>query len=312
MASTAMQSREPLPGPSGAPGAGTLQRLESLPGVALLRAISRNPVGFVGFLGVVAFLLLAFVGPQVIPLDKTVRVDQIYQAPSLAHPMGTDYQGRDVWSQVVHGGRDILSVATVAALLTTIIAISLGALSALAGGWLDSLVVGLADVILTTPQLAILIVLAGLVRLNNVLLLAVILALLNWPSLFRAVRAQVLSLKERDYVEAARALDLGTRHIIFREIVPQIMSFIAIAFVFGMRGAIYGQVGLIFLGLVPLSGTNWGIMINFAWQKGAIFYKGSFWYIMGPVLMIALLQLSLVTMSRSLDEVFNPRLRTRI
>lgn len=123
------------------------------------------------------------------------------------------------------------------------------------------------------------------------------------------MRAQVLSLKEREYVEAARVLDLGTGHILFREVLPNLTSYIAINFVIAMTGAIYGQIILYFFGLVPLSGDNWGLMIQFAFTKGAIYFTDSLWYIMSPIVAICLLQLSLVLISRSLEEMFNPRLR---
>jgi peptide/nickel transport system permease protein len=145
-----------------------------------------------------------------------------------------------------------------------------------------------------------------------VLFLAVILGLLSWPSLSRAIRAQVLSLRERDFVESARALDLGTGHIILREIMPNMASYLAVSLIFAMTAAVYAQVGLVFLGLVPMSGTNWGVMLQLAWTKGAIFYPKAFWYIMGPVFAFALFQLALVFASRSLEEVFNPRLRTGV
>ncbi|HEU0164287.1 MAG TPA: ABC transporter permease subunit, partial [Thermomicrobiales bacterium] len=141
------------------------------------------------------------------------------------------------------------------------------------------------------------------------LLLAVVLAATAWPALLRAVRAQVLSLKEREYVEAARMLDLGTPRILFREVIPNMMSYIVINFVFAMTSAIYGQVVLFFLGLVPLAGNNWGLMINEAYTKGALFYKDSVLYILAPIFMVVILQLSLVMISRSLEDVFNPRLR---
>jgi peptide/nickel transport system permease protein len=123
------------------------------------------------------------------------------------------------------------------------------------------------------------------------------------------VRAQTLSLKERDFIEAARALDLGTRHIIFREMVPNMMSYIVISFTLALTTAIYDQVALIFLGLVPFSGSNWSVMISWGWNHGALFFKNSVWYIMAPVVAIAVLQLAIITMARSLEMVFNPRLR---
>ena len=212
----------------------------------------------------------------------------------------------------MHGGKDVLYVGFLASLIATFIAVTLGSLSAVIGGRFDGLMMGLTDIVLTIPQFPLLAVLAGLVQFNSLSLLAVILGLLSWPVLLRAIRSQVLSLKERDYVEAALALDLGTRHIIFSEILPNIMAFIAISFALGMTNAIYQQVGLIYLGLVPLSGTNWGVMINLAWVRGAIFFKDSLFYILSPIMAIALFQLSVVWMTRSLEEVFNPRLRADV
>jgi peptide/nickel transport system permease protein len=140
-------------------------------------------------------------------------------------------------------------------------------------------------------------------------MLAVIIALLSWPTLLRAVRAQVLSLREREYVEAARVLDLGMPRILFVEILPNMASFILMSFTIAMTSAIYAEVFLYLFGVVPLAGNNWGIMLNQAWVRGAIFFKQSLLYILAPVLAISLLQLSIVTMTRSLEEILNPRLR---
>ncbi len=276
------------------------------------RLLTYNKMGFLGLLGVVFFVLMSLVGPLVVPLDTTTKVDKIYQPPSWEFPLGTDSEGRDIFSQIVHGGRDVLIVAFLAGFISTAIAVILGSLSALVGGWVDNAIMALADIVLTIPQFPLLAVLAGLVKFNNITLLAIILGVLSWPSLTRAIRAQVLSLREREFVEAARALDLGTRHIIFREIMPNMMSYIAINLIFAMTAAIYAQVGLVFLGLVPFSGQNWGVMLSLAWTRGAIFYKDSIWYIMSPVAAIALFQLSLVSLTRLLEEIFNPRLRTSV
>lgn len=276
--------------------------------VGFLRVMLRNKVGFIGFIVFVSIVIMAFIGPFLVP-DNPPNTTQIYQAPSGTHPFGTDYSGRDVLIQIINGGRPVLVVGFLAATLTTIIAVVFGALSAYAGGWIDSAITGLADVVLTIPHLPLLAVLAGIISFRSAWQLALIIAVLAWPTLLRAVRAQVLSLRERDYVEAAQALDLGTRHIIFREILPNMRSYIAISFTIGMTSAIYAQIGLYFLGLAPLAGDNWGIMLNFAWGRGAIYFKNSFWYIMAPILVISLLQLSMVTMTRSLEDIFNPRLQ---
>ena len=154
--------------------------------------------------------------------------------------------------------------------------------------------------------------LAAFITLDSLTVLGLLLGLLAWPALLRAVRSQVLSLKERDFIEAARALDMGTSHIIFRELVPNMMTYIVISFTLALTSAIYTQVGLVFLGLVPISTSNWGVMISLAWTRGAIFYTDSLWYIMSPIVAIACFQLAVVTMSRSLELAFNPRLRTTV
>jgi peptide/nickel transport system permease protein len=278
-------------------------------GTGVVRAMARNRAGFIGFLGVLFFVLLAFVGPLFTPDRLETDVTRIYEPPSWEHPFGTDYEGRDVFVQIVNGGRSIMVVGVLAAALSTLIAITFGSLAAYLGGPVDSVIMMLTDVVLTIPQLPLLAVLAAFVKLDSAGLLAVLIALLAWPTLLRAVRAQVLSLKEREYIEAARALDLGTPRILFAEILPNMASYVAMNFTIGMTTAIYAQVGLYFLGLAPLGGDNWGIMLNLAWVRGAVFFQDSLMYILAPVLAISLLQLSMVTMTRSLEDVFNPRLR---
>jgi peptide/nickel transport system permease protein len=274
-----------------------------------LKLMARNKVGFAGFILVVTIILISFVGPLFVPLDETVDVTQIYQSPSLSHPLGTDSEGKDVLSQIIHGGWPILTIGYLAAAISTTIAVTLGSLGAFLGGRVDTGFTWLADMVLTIPQLPLLAVLAGVLSLNSRLAVAGLIGALFWPTLMRAIRAQVLSLKERDYVESARALDLGTPHIVFREIAPNMAGYIAINFTLAVTASMYAVVALTLLGLVPLSENNWGVMINLAWTRGAIFSKDSVFYIMAPIAAIALHQFGLVAMNRSLTEVFDPRLR---
>jgi len=274
-----------------------------------LRLLATRPIGLAGFVGIVFFIFLAFVAPLFVPLRNDPSLVDIYQAPSAAHPLGTDFQGRDVLNQIVYGGRDILTVAILAALVSTFIAISIGSVAATVGGRLDTAILAITDVTLTLPKLILLIAVAAILRPTSFVFLAVILGLLQWSSLLRQVRSQVLSLKERDYVEAARSLDLGLFHIVFREILPTMRSYIVIHFILAMTEAMYAQVFIIFLGLVPVSGSNWGIMLYFAQGQGALFYKDSIWYILSPILAVSLVQLSLVSFAGALEDIFNPRLR---
>ena len=278
--------------------------------VEFLRLLAKRPSGLIGFAGIVFFLLLAFVVPLFVPNQEQGDITAIYNTPSADHLLGTDNAGRDVLNQIVQGGKEIIGVALITAFLTTLIATTIGAVSGLVGGKLDNLLVGFADVVLTVPPLIVLIVISALARPTNFVALALILSSLNWAGLMRQVRAQVLTLKERDYVEAARSLDLGLGHIIFWEILPNMRSYIVIHFVLAMTGAIYAQVALIILGLVPFGGKNWALMLYFANSQGAFYFKDAFWFVFSPILAIVLLQLSLVLFVNALEDIFNPRLRS--
>jgi peptide/nickel transport system permease protein len=279
-------------------------------GIEFLRLLSKRPSGLIGFIGIVFFLVLAFVVPFFVPNQESADVNAIYQTPSLQHFLGTDNSGRDVLNQIVQGGKEIISVALITAFLTTLIATALGAVSAIVGGKVDAALVALADVVLTIPSFILLVVISALARPTNFITLALVLAGIGWAGLMRQVRSQVLTLKERDYVEAARSLDLGLFHIIFREILPNMRSYIVIHFVLAMTGAIYAQVGLIVLGLVPFSGKNWALMLYFANTQGAFYFRDAFWYVFSPIFAIILLQLSLVLFVNALEDIFNPRLRS--
>ncbi len=273
-----------------------------------LKIIARNKAGLIGFIGLIIYILMATVGPILVPLDMQAKPNQMYLPPSWEHPLGTDSEGRDIFSQIVNGASDVLFVAFLAGVITVVIATLLGTIAGFKGGAVDAIIMAIDDILLTIPQFPLLSVLSALVSLDN-LTLASIIGLLSWPALARAIRSQVLSVKSRDFIEAARALDLGTRHIVFTEIMPNLMSYIVVSLIFAMTGAVYAQVGLVFLGFVPFESQNWGVMINLAWTRGAIFFKDSIYYILAPILAISGFQLSAIMFSRALEEIFNPRLR---
>lgn len=273
------------------------------------RFVSRNKMGTFGIVVIVLILLLSFIGPLFMSGTNRTDMANIYGSPGWSNPLGFDYRGRDIWHQIVHGGSSLILVATLAAIASTFIAVTFGALAALLGGKFDTAVLTITDVVLTVPQIILLSVLAAFVRLDSPILLAIILAVTGWPTLLLAVRSQVLSLREREFVEAAKMLDLGMPRILFREILPNMASYIVINFVFAMTSAIYGQVILYFLGLVSLSGDNWGLMIQEAYRQGAMFSQDGMMSLAAPIFMIVMLLWSLTLVARSLEDIFNPRLR---
>ena len=265
--------------------------------------------GVLGIAGLLTMVIVCGVGHYLVKAPLT-DVSAILQSPSVAHPLGTDFTGRDNLVLVVRGGWDMLELALVAGLLMSAIALTFGLLGAFAGGLVDRLVVSLTDLWLTVPRFILLLVIASLYRVSSTFALAALIAIFGWPYLARQIRAQALSVRRREHVEAARLLQLRTHHIILRYLAPAIAPFVVISTITGMTGAIYQQVILAFFGLVPLT-DNWGVLFSVAYGQNAIYLPAAAWSMFAPVAAICLLQLCLVLTSRSLEGLFDPRLRTR-
>ena len=277
-----------------------------------LRNLSRNKMGLFGFIMTLFIILMSFIGPLIWPPEASANVAEINKGSSLQHWLGTDFQGQDNLRKIINGGKDIVVIALVTGVLSMLIAVVVGSFSAFIGGRVDSILMEFVNIWLTIPKFPLLAVMATVLALKDVIMLSVLMAILDWPALARQVRSQVLSLKNREYIEAATMLDLGSPRIIFRELLPNMMSFIAISTIFEMTHAIYQQTGLVFLGIVPYSSSNWGVMISAAERRGVLYNPQAAWSILAPIAAIVIFQLALVSFARSLDEVFNPRLRTSV
>jgi peptide/nickel transport system permease protein len=268
-------------------------------------------LGLGGILGLSGLLLLTVtsaVGRFLMEPPRT-EVDAILQSPSPGHPLGTDFAGRDNLHLLIRGGWDMLELAFVAGFLTSAIAVGVGLLGAFSGGPVDRVLVRLTDLWLTVPRFILLLVVASLYPVDSTFTLAALIAVFSWPYLARQVRAQALSLRGREYVEAARQLQLRTGHILLRYLVPAIAPFVVISTIQAMTMAIYQQVGLAFFGLVPLE-DNWGVLFSAAYAQNAIYLPAAAWSLIAPVAAICFLQFCLVLTSRSLEGVFDPRLRS--
>lgn len=270
-------------------------------------AILHDKAGFAGFILLSLILLLSITAPIIFPLDTVSDPSRILKPPDALNILGTDHLGRDIWAQIANGGRELILMALITASLGLFIGLALGSFSAIIGGKFDSIMLFLADVWLSIPRFPLLVVFSGFFKLDS-MTLAVVLAILSWAGIFRTIRAQVLSLKERDFIQAAFMQDLSRSHIVFKEITPNIMGFVAVNFTLLMRASIYSQVGLVFLGILPLD-QNWGVMINQAWTQGVIYNTDSILYLLAPTIMICLLILSLVWVGKALEDVFDPSLR---
>lgn len=274
------------------------------------RVICRNKRSFTGLIVLIFFILMATIGPFIFKLDMTVSFDNRYQAPSFEHWLGTDYGGRDTFAQIVHGSKEVLFVSFIAATITLLIGAVLGTISGLAGGKTDQGIMLITNLFLTIPNFPILIILAALFSVSDPFSFALILAAWGWPGLTRAVRSQIISLKERDFIVICRVMGMSNFHIIFKELLPNITSYLSISFIMSMRNAITGSVGIMMLGLAPYSPTNWGQMLSLAIQQtGGIFNPAAYIYVLSPIVCLALFQLGSIFFANGIDEALNPRLR---
>lgn len=276
--------------------------------------IMRNQRAFLGLLMLIAFFLLAIVGPSVVPLDikPNYAPGARLQGPSLEHPFGTDYAGRDTMSQFVHGAAGVIILSFATAVFTLIIAFVIGGVAGVAGGKVDGFLMFITDIILTVPSFPIMMVLSMVITITDPISFALVLSIWSWAGLARAIRAQILSLKRRDFVEAAHIMGLGLPHIVLKEMLPNMASYVAYHFIMIMRNAVTASVGLMVLGLVPFSTTHWGMMLQIAMTAtGALFGGPAIWYFLTPVIGIMLFQMACLFFASGMEEAFNPRLRTQ-
>jgi len=274
------------------------------------QALRRRPSRLFGALVVVAFVVLAVIGPWLYPARLPHDPDAIYAPMSLKHPLSTDFEGVDVLALVVTGTRSVLLCAFVAGLVTVVLGTAVGLFSGYRRGFADSTLMRVTDFILTIPGFPLLLVLTTVYSFGNPVQMGLVLGVIGWGALARAVRAQTLSLRERGFIEAARGLGLPTRHIVLRELLPNVAPYVAMNLLLAVTGFVYAQVGLFFLGVLPLNTNNWGVMLNFAvYQGGALLTPAALPYLLAPLGAILLLTLGIVLVVDALDEIFNPRLR---
>jgi len=256
------------------------------------------------------FALLAIVGPYLYPANLPINPKNIYAPPSPAHLLGTDFEGADTLALIVTGARYVLFAAALAALITVVIGTTAGLAAGYYPGLAGSAIMRVTDFVLAIPGFPVLLVLATIWNFGSLWEMAVALGVFGWGGIARAVRAQTLSLRERGFVEAARGLGLPGGHIIRTEILPNVAPYVGMNLMLQLTGFIYIEVGLFFLGAVPYSTNNWGVMLNNAvFQANAVTSPRALAYLLSPLICILLITIALVTLANTVDEFFNPRLR---
>ena len=273
------------------------------------RALGGNLIAGLGILLLVG--LMSVVGPFLVDArNANVGAVTPRLSPSAEHVLGTDAQGRDMVTALVLGTPNTLKMGLIAGFVGVGLGFTLGLLAGYFRGAPDVLIRVVTDSLLTVPVIAILVIVASNVNEMTTNIMAFVVASLSWMFTTRSVRAVVLSIRERSYVEVARANGQGELEILFREIMPNLMPFIVASFVITVGAAILATIGLEALGLGAASETTLGNTIYWAQQAAAVL-RGYWWWWGPPIVIIATIFLGLILTSLGMDRFANPRIGQR-
>jgi peptide/nickel transport system permease protein len=274
-----------------------------------LALLVRNPKSRFGLTLVSFMVVIAVIAPWISvahPTDFNILATR--QAPSWHHLFGTTDQGSDIFSQVVLGARRSLILGAAAALLATVLAAVLGIFAAYSGGLVDEIVNFFTNVFLVIPTIPLLIVISAYLKSRGMTTMILVLGLTLWSFEARILRGQALTLKNRDFVQAARVAGEPTWRIVFGELMPNMISRIAAAFVLVFYVALLVDAGLEFLGLGDTQHASWGMTLYWA-QTNSTVLQGEWWPFFFPGFALVLTVVGLVFLLAGIDEISNPRLR---
>lgn len=274
---------------------------------AIGRVVRRSPLLASGLLLVAMLLVVAVLAPWIAPYDPRAITGDAFESPSIAHLLGTNDAGSDVFSRLVWGSRSTVVVTGAATILVLAIGISVGLTAGLRGGFVDTALMRLVDVFLALPVLPLLIFIAALASPSHTLSIAMI-GLFAWPQTARLVRSQTLSLRSRGFVGSARGFGAGPVHVMRRHLVPALGPVIVANAVFVAGLAVAIEAGLSFIGLGDPSAVSWGAEINRAVASPQI-YLGSLWlwWLLPAGLALTTALVGLTIIGVALEPRFNPR-----
>ncbi|MCY0878531.1 MAG: ABC transporter permease [Firmicutes bacterium] len=278
--------------------------------IRVLQPFWRNKLARVGLIVVLIMVAAAILAPVITPYSPNDTNFPAMLGPSWQHWLGTTQNGQDVYTQLVYGTRSSLEVGFVAGVLATALALIIGLVAGYMPGVVDEVLSYLTNVFLVIPGLPLMIILAAYAPVKGNLLIIFVITVTGWAWGARVLRAQVTTLRARDYVAAARFAGDSMLRIVFREIMPNMISLVAATFLGAAVSAILAAAGLQFLGLGDPSINSWGTMLYWAQNSGALL-QGQWAWLFAPGFCIAALGTALVLMNFAVDEMANPRLRKK-
>lgn len=270
----------------------------------LVKKALSNPLALAGFIIILLIFLLAMLAPLIAPYDPNeINVKAILLGPSMQHWMGTDGLGRDVFSRMLHGGRISLLVGLVAVGISTLIGILLGAIAGFYRGWVDICIMRLVDVMLSIPSFFLILAVIAFLT-PSIINIMIVIGLTSWMGVTRLVRAEFLSLREREYVLASRTLGARDYRIIFTHLLPNSLTPIIVSAVLGVAGAVLMESGLSFLGLgVQAPQASWGNILT----DGKEYIQFAWWLSLFPGLAILITVLGYNLLGEGLRDALDPR-----
>jgi peptide/nickel transport system permease protein len=271
------------------------------------RRVWADKMGRAGLMMILAILVIIIVGPIVFSFDAAgygSSASAILQPPSAEHWMGTDELGRDVFRQILIGGRISLLVGISATAIAIVLGAGIGLISGYYAGWRDTTLMRITDFFLVIPTLPLIIVLAALFG-QSILVTSLVIGLTSWPPTARIIRSQVLSLRERPLVMRIRSLGASDVRTVGVHILPNVSPLIFANLVLVLAGAILAEASLAFLGLGDPVHVSWGTMLHYAFTSGAM-SRGAWWYFLPPGIGIVIIVLGFSLVGHSLDRVSNP------
>ena len=276
-----------------------------------MKYLRRNPSLAIGLVIIIAMTLFTAIGLLTVNLKHAYPLQVAgHQPPSLKYPFGTDFFGADLLAAMVLGLWQTALIGVLAGAVGTGIGVVLGFISAYFGGFVDSAIKGVCQILTPIPAFLIQIIIAGSIDKRDVTIytMALVVVLLAWMGPTLVIRAQVLTMKERQFVSVAKLSGMGDLGIIFREIMPNLLPFLVAAFVTQVFAAIFASFGLSVLGLGPIREPLMGNIIWEAQSQSALF-NGWWWWPLEPAAAVALMLTSLALINMGLDEISNPRIR---
>jgi len=274
-----------------------------------IKILLKSPKFLIGFCLFMFLFLTAFIYPAVSTKDPLDMVGFMYEPPSSTFLLGTDNFGRDVFVELMHGMKSSLIIGLISGVIATAIGITIGLISGYKGGTVDNILNSITNIFLVIPPFIILILITVSVESRSLGVMGLVLGITSWPWTARSVRAQSLSLRNREHVDIARLNGASTFEIIIREIMPYILSYIFMAFILQVATGILNEAGISMLGLGPSNVVSLGTMLSWALLFESV-RSGAWWAFIPPAIVIALITFSLYIMNTGMDEIFNPKLRS--